>query len=182
MDKALTLLSASQDTASVIKSLDLATASELVAYLEDHGYGLFFDPAKNHDAWIQAKPLPKKVGASVVEILGELKSRFSSLASGDAFAETLEVSPEQVEIFRQQIEKENYEVDDSYSNAKTRGSAQRAFADAVKKNYTFCCAITGIATRRFLVASHIVPWSEDKSIRLDPSNGNLPVFAYGLCF
>ena len=26
-------------------------------------------------------------------------------------------------------------------------------------------------TKDFLVASHIVPWSEDQSIRLDPSNG-----------
>jgi hypothetical protein len=33
------------------------------------------------------------------------------------------------------------------------------------------CAITGIETREFLVAAHIVPWSTDQSIRLDPSNG-----------
>ena len=54
---------------------------------------------------------------------------------------------------------------------KTRGSAQRAFANAVKSNYGYRCAITGIESRDFLVASHIVPWSEDQSIRLDPSNG-----------
>ena len=83
----------------------------------------------------------------------------------------MEVSADQVELFRQQIENKDYGVDNSYSDAKTRGSAQRAFAEAVKKNYKFCCAITGIATKQFLVASHIVPWSEDKSIRLDPSNG-----------
>ena len=33
------------------------------------------------------------------------------------------------------------------------------------------CAITGIETSEFLVAAHIVPWSTDQSIRLDPSNG-----------
>jgi predicted restriction endonuclease len=54
---------------------------------------------------------------------------------------------------------------------KTRGSAQRAFANAVKSNYGYRCAITGIESRDFLVASHIVPWSEDQRIRLDPSNG-----------
>jgi len=54
---------------------------------------------------------------------------------------------------------------------KTRGSAQTAFANAVKSNYRYRCAITGIKTKDFLVASHIVPWSEDESIRLDPSNG-----------
>lgn len=54
---------------------------------------------------------------------------------------------------------------------KTRGSAQKAFAGAVKANYEYRCAITGVVTKDFLVASHIVPWSEDQSIRLDPSNG-----------
>ena len=42
---------------------------------------------------------------------------------------------------------------------------------AVKGNYGWECAVTGIKTKAFLVASHIVPWSEDKKIRLDPSNG-----------
>ena len=41
----------------------------------------------------------------------------------------------------------------------------------VKPNYGWKCALTGIATREFLVASHIVPWSDDESIRLDPANG-----------
>ncbi|MBR7559829.1 HNH endonuclease, partial [Mycobacterium tuberculosis] len=78
---------------------------------------------------------------------------------------------EQVEAFREQIKNKNYEVDDSYATAKTRGSAQRAFSEEVKKIYDFRCAITGIDTKDFLVAAHIVPWSQDKSIRLDPSNG-----------
>lgn len=55
--------------------------------------------------------------------------------------------------------------------AKTRGSAQRAFAKAVKTNYGFRCAVSGIKSRDFLIAAHIVPWSEDQTIRLDPSNG-----------
>jgi predicted restriction endonuclease len=54
---------------------------------------------------------------------------------------------------------------------KTRGSAQRAFANAVKSNYGHKCAITGMESKDFLVAAHIVPWSEDQSVRLDPSNG-----------
>lgn len=43
--------------------------------------------------------------------------------------------------------------------------------DAECCEHAYRCAITGISTRDFLVASHIVPWSEDQSIRLDPSNG-----------
>ncbi|KUM35249.1 HNH endonuclease signature motif containing protein [Arthrobacter sp. EpRS71] len=50
-------------------------------------------------------------------------------------------------------------------------SAQRAFAETVKSNYSGHCAITGISTREFLVASHIVPWSKAPGIRIDPSNG-----------
>lgn len=41
----------------------------------------------------------------------------------------------------------------------------------MKKNYNFKCAITGVHTKDFLVAAHIVPWHADKKIRIDPSNG-----------
>lgn len=114
----------------------------------DSGYGLFFDPTRNHDAWLK------------MEVL-----------EGDAAAETLEADPDEVEAFSKQIESRNFEVPDSLATVKIRGSAQKAFADKVKKNYGFRCAITGIETRDFLVAAHIVPWSEDQQIRLDPSNG-----------
>jgi len=90
---------------------------------------------------------------------------------GDAAAEALEVDPDEVKAFREQIKQDNYEVLDSTATVKTRGSAQRAFAEKVKGNYGYKCAITGIVTKSFLIASHIVPWGEDQSIRLDPSNG-----------
>lgn len=89
----------------------------------------------------------------------------------DAAAETFEVSAEEVNAFREQIKNDNYEVADSHATVKTRGSAQKAFAEAVKSNYGFRCAITGIKNKEFLVAAHIVPWSVDQTIRLDPSNG-----------
>lgn len=49
--------------------------------------------------------------------------------------------------------------------------AQKAFARAVKVNHAYRCAITGITIKDFLMASHNVPWSEDQSVRLDPSDG-----------
>jgi predicted restriction endonuclease len=103
--------------------------------------------------------------------LQTLEARFPAIPQGDAVAETLEADPEEVEAFRQNIENQSYEVPDSTATIKTRGSAQKAFAEAVKANYGFRCAITGVATKGFLVASHIVPWSKDQSIRIDPSNG-----------
>lgn len=168
---ALLQLTASENPESVIDALDVEAASALGIYLRSPGYGLFFDPSRNHDAWLKAAPLDEQLAASASVYLDILEKRFPMVPQGDAAAETLEVSAEEVEAFRDQIEHENYEVADSHATVKTRGSAQRAFAEAVKTNYGHQCAITGIENKDFLVASHIVPWSVDQSIRLDPSNG-----------
>jgi len=171
VQNALSQLSASANPESVIAALDADTGHALADYLQCPGYGIFFDPTRNHDAWLQASPLPEEIAASVDDIVNMLKARFPATSQGDAAAETFEVDPDQVEAFRKNIENKNYEVADAITTIKTRGSAQRAFAEAVKANYGNRCAITGIVTKAFLVASHIVPWSEDESIRLDPSNG-----------
>lgn len=126
------------------------------------GTDLFFDPTQNHNAWSAGSPSSKKNTAS---------GNKAAIPEGDAAAEALETDSEEVKAFSKQIAQKSYEVADSITTIKTRGSAQKAFADAVKANYAYRCAITGVATRDFLVASHIVPWSVDQSIRLDPSNG-----------
>lgn len=41
----------------------------------------------------------------------------------------------------------------------------------VLANYNGKCALTGIDIRKLLVASHIIPWSENKEERLNPENG-----------
>jgi hypothetical protein len=171
VDEVLSQLAASENPTSVIDALDIETGRELTGYLRHPGHGLFFDPAQNHDAWLQPAPLPTKLAESVDDLLQTLEARFPAIPQGDAVAETLEADPEEVEAFRQNIENQSYEVPDSTATIKTRGSAQKAFAEAVKANYGFRCAITGVATKGFLVASHIVPWSKDQSIRIDPSNG-----------
>ena len=48
---------------------------------------------------------------------------------------------------------------------------QRFFRNAVLANFEYRCAITDMAVPELLVASHIVPWSEDESRRADPTNG-----------
>lgn len=48
---------------------------------------------------------------------------------------------------------------------------QHFFRRAVLSGYRNRCCISGITETRLLVASHIVPWREDVSIRLHPSNG-----------
>lgn len=48
---------------------------------------------------------------------------------------------------------------------------QAFFRDAVLSSYEVTCCITGLAVWECLVASHIVPWSEDERFRTDPTNG-----------
>tara|TARA_R110002110_G_C13453567_1_gene717322 strand:+ start:2580 stop:3935 length:1356 start_codon:yes stop_codon:yes gene_type:complete len=168
---ALSQLTASEHSISVVDDLADEAGQALATYLEHPAYGLFFDPSRNHDAWLQPIPLSEKITASLPVLSEYLNARFPRISLEDAVAETLEVSAEEVEAFSEQIKKKSFEVPDSHATTKTRGSAQRAFSQAVKSNYGFRCAITGINTMDFLVAAHIVPWSEDQSIRLDPSNG-----------
>lgn len=48
---------------------------------------------------------------------------------------------------------------------------QNFFRRAVLSSYRDRCCISGVSDKRLLVASHIVPWSDDKANRLNPSNG-----------
>lgn len=48
---------------------------------------------------------------------------------------------------------------------------QQAFRNMILANYENKCAISGIDIPELLIASHIVPWSADKSNRLNPENG-----------
>jgi len=48
---------------------------------------------------------------------------------------------------------------------------QSFFRSRILSAYNFRCCITDISTRPLLVASHIIPWSEDAPNRLNPRNG-----------
>lgn len=107
-----------------------------------------------------------------VELLNQVEAiRQSGRASDDALAEAAEADPQEVDDALAAMQRGDYAVEDERRVSTTRGSKQRAFADVVKFNYNYRCAITGISTRSLLVASHIVPWAEDTQIRLDPRNG-----------
>jgi putative restriction endonuclease len=71
----------------------------------------------------------------------------------------------------QDVQRGNYLVPDKIGQVKTRGAAQQLFAEKIKSFYNYRCAITGISTREFLVASHIIPWAKHEEHRLDPQNG-----------
>jgi len=48
---------------------------------------------------------------------------------------------------------------------------QNFFRKAVLVSYRGRCCMSGLSESRLLVASHIVPWSQDKANRLNPANG-----------
>mgnify|MGYP003138156930 CR=1 FL=1 len=48
---------------------------------------------------------------------------------------------------------------------------QSAFRAMVLSAYDSQCAMTGISLPELLIASHIVPWSVNEKLRLDPRNG-----------
>lgn len=50
---------------------------------------------------------------------------------------------------------------------------QSFFRAAILSAYNGKCCITGLSETRLLVASHIIPWREDDSNRLNPRNGLL---------
>ncbi len=48
---------------------------------------------------------------------------------------------------------------------------QTLFRKIVLSAYSNTCAISGISTQELLIASHIIPWADDETNRLNPSNG-----------
>ena len=48
---------------------------------------------------------------------------------------------------------------------------QARFRKAILASYDSTCCISGLSHERLLIASHIVPWSEDTKNRLNPQNG-----------
>lgn len=48
---------------------------------------------------------------------------------------------------------------------------QSSFRSMILANYNEKCAITGICIPQLLVASHIIPWADSESERLNPENG-----------
>jgi putative restriction endonuclease len=65
---------------------------------------------------------------------------------------------------------ENLKGETKIREVKTRVN-QNVFRQIVLSNYNRKCAITGIDLPDLLVASHIIPWSQNEEERLNPENG-----------
>ena len=67
-------------------------------------------------------------------------------------------------------EYQDYTGKDRIVPTKTR-VGQNFFRKSVLSAYKYRCCITGLAIPKLLVASHIVPWRDDRANRLNPRNG-----------
>jgi putative restriction endonuclease len=65
---------------------------------------------------------------------------------------------------------EHHEGQEVVREVKVRTN-QNVFRKVILKIYNNSCCITGLNIPEINIASHIVPWVEDTSIRLDPANG-----------
>ena len=63
-----------------------------------------------------------------------------------------------------------YAIEDALADLKIR-IGQSEFRSLVLSSFQATCCISSIAEPSLLVASHIIPWSHDKSRRSDPANG-----------
>jgi predicted restriction endonuclease len=65
----------------------------------------------------------------------------------------------------------------TFEDGKTRAAVvqvrvnQARFRQAVLSSYNATCCISGLQHEKLVIASHIVPWSEDTRNRLNPQNG-----------
>lgn len=106
------------------------------------------------------------------EVWGEFHSDWERLAVecqllrqqlGKNIVEDLE--PENDELLPEDFSGETRQV------LTTQRIKQHFFRRAVLSSYRGRCCMSGLSEPRLLVASHIVPWSQDKANRLNPSNG-----------
>lgn len=101
----------------------------------------------------------------------------------DEFAETPEtLAVESEKLIAQRLgkpveEAAEIETDDLPEPGEEREAIVRLrlkqafFRKRVVSAYEFRCCVTGLTNQKLLVASHIIPWSADKSNRLNPKNG-----------
>lgn len=80
------------------------------------------------------------------------------------------VRPERLRIAEEIVPYEPDRLTETEAVRRVR-LAQSFFRDAVLCSYSDSCSFCGIDLKPLLIASHIIPWSEDPYRRADPTNG-----------
>ena len=109
-------------------------------------------------------------GASILdqEIWDEMQNDWERFVE-EAVQSLNEISGEQIEKITG-IEKESYIGKTRLVETKAR-VGQNFFFFSVMSSYNEKCCISGLAHPSLLVASHIIPWKDDETQRLNPRNG-----------
>lgn len=94
----------------------------------------------------------------------ESEALLSELMTGDSDT-PIEVQPELITV--QRMPEGPTEIAATVNVRR----GQRYFRQAVLNAYGGRCAVTGLAVRELLIASHIIPWSAAEQHRTDPQNG-----------
>ena len=88
-----------------------------------------------------------------------------------AFANAMAQSEQEFTAEEGLIESNTCEKSTSKLAEVTVRIGQQFFRNAVLSAFNQRCCISGLANPKLLVASHIVPWSQDDANRLNPHNG-----------
>lgn len=129
------------------------------------------------DARLAARGIKGLTGASTLDrqvwaefheqretLVPESEGLLATLLTGNADS-AIEVHPEVIKLVSAP-----HGPTESTASVKVR-RGQRYFRQAVLNAYGGRCAVTGLAVRELLIASHIVPWGASEQHRLDPQNG-----------
>jgi len=79
-----------------------------------------------------------------------------------------------IEKFKRDLKRESNELLKTGKETKRLVKVrvnQSFFRQMILSGYSSKCCITGISHEKLLIASHIIPWSENKKERLNPTNG-----------
>lgn len=139
-------------------AMKLSNLASLDPRLQARGIkGLSGASALDRTAWDEFHAQPDM-------LVPESEALLAQLLTGNEDAD-VDVSPEAI-----RIPASPEGLTESVASVTVR-RGQRYFRQAVLNAYDGRCAVTGMAIRELLVASHIIPWKRSVEHRLDPQNG-----------
>jgi len=105
------------------------------------------------------------------EIWDEFHADWEALAvESEMLKRRLDADAQQMDESEEQLVPEDF-TGETRKVVTEQRIKQTFFRRAVLSSYRGRCCMSGLSEPRLLVASHIVPWSKDKTNRLNPSNG-----------
>ena len=125
--------------------------------------------------------ISQKAIDKIVEVCGTIGGRTTVKQSSTSSTHNTTTPLSKLILATKKQLREVEELEDHFASVKVR-KYQGIFRDNAFVNFEGRCCISGMLDRKLLVASHIVPWAEDRTIRLDPGNALLLYAEYDKLF